>query len=423
MHAKLSRQFQALFVPAHKGWGKNLDTTNHTADSGAGPNAEPSHGIIWDQDNYLLELDRLLAQMDESERPQEREIYKAILSRHADPVTFQLLNTYYFQLRGAVSFYGDLDEKFMKETVPELRKIFLHNAGTLTVLHQRGGKPIAPAWLKIAKDNLLAMMTETFPDADSIEIEIDQVPRLQCRATHDRKIRVSALTREIYLHFNLLLWPRIEEFDQIPQETHYPALVRMMLPYFIQMNDFVPVSRLPQAFGGSKSAVEVAYAATHYQVLFLLAHEYGHLRYEHHLRPPQDKDEAINREFEADRFAFTSISKHLDQPQFDIFYAVVRWLFQQQMIDEAVGALLRGQDLDLEEILFRKRTNELYSCLLDSHTPTRTGNWNELQGTGMLMELKHKIIGLGAEKLRWIAGEVSKDLTEGEPVHWWEEVS
>ena len=276
-------------------------------------------GVMFDFDNYYFHI---IDELPETDRPTTSEVAEVKLSRiFGDQATFGLLNTYYFQVRGAIMLFGRWnDERLLIEARDKARESCLEIAAILTVLHLKRGRPVVPPWVGIARDRLLPMIRESFPAAEHVGIEVDQVPRVQCRAAADRSIRVSALTREVYLHFNITLWTLIQEMfveglENLPSEEF---MLRMLLPYMIQMNDYVPVSRLPQGLARSQETVVTAHRTTHLQMLFLLAHEYGHLLH-HNLEQLSFGQTSINREFEADRFAFIQIGRCLPADDSDLF--------------------------------------------------------------------------------------------------------
>jgi hypothetical protein len=376
-------------------------------------------GILRDEGSYHAELDRLRRELDPSDFPNTEEIVKILLSRHTRPDLFELLNLYYFQLRGSYVFFGEWEIEKANEGMKLLRETVQYEAARLTVLHQRWGRPFMPSWIEDTRQILLGMISGSYPEASGVQITLDQVPRVQCRASKEGKIRVSALTREFYVHFNLVILRWVADYTDPPT---FSEMCRMMLPYLLQMNDRIPFSRLPQLSTPSRQTAEEAFTIADLQMLFLLAHEYGHLHLDHPNRPRGGKEEALAWEFAADQFAFLHVGRGCNQYGVDHFYMGIRWLFQIQQIDEIVGAILRGQDYDFEDLIFQQRKNELYTLYQYVNGPTVEGNTRECLGTGQLMTFKAGLRSLSTEDLRQIADELSYDLNEREPTKWWEKL-
>lgn len=371
--------------------------------------------VVFDDSSYSIER---ASEID----ARDSEIAAVLNSRIFEPAVFELLNTYYFQLRASLTSIGDGPD--LPKRFAEARRQILQVAARLTLQHLRSGIPEKPAWIEGTRRAVVEASKAEFADASRISIRLDQIPRLQCRALPSGEVCISAFTRPFFSHLSLCVYSLIDSLsDETWQEEFQEAetaLIRMTLPYFIFMNDVVPVSRLPQMGAPDLGVFESAQIATEIQMRFLLAHEFGHLLEGHPLSRPQDRASALEREYVADAFAYRMTMGSLSDELVVVAYPSLRWIFHLQQLDEVVGCLLRGRVPEVESLAFDQRKNRLYSVLTKVRPVPRVAWKKENAGTALLMSMKHRILGLGCDKLRAIADELSRDLNVATAQPWWE---
>lgn len=269
----------------------------------------------------------------------------------------------HFLLRSSIILDEDIDTKAF-EAWQEFSKTCMAEA-----IGVMGGQPLTrPVWIDDFKKKLA---TARPADRDRIEAtDVRCVVRPQIFAfsyPSERRIEVSAISREHMRSINLLLW-RVAEAVLDP-ETRDSAteagqsIVEYVLPWvFALYYSDVNYSRLPSFRANNNYTVAVAQRFAKIQVEFLLAHEFAHALLHEGQRP----NAALEKE--ADAFAYELLFEH--EPFCDEYtgaevYVALRWLFLYLSLDRVVGASMSGYDLDWTNLPIRERDEPLIARVVE----------------------------------------------------------
>jgi len=391
---------------------------------------EEQNYALYDADGYFFQALKAVQEADND----------AVLKTMAslvldDPSLLKLQHLYYLEVRSGMvlvckSMFGPFEEKFMK-AIDQWRKNSYWISMILTHIHLSNQSAITPSWLDFYLGELQEVLEGQYPTIRKVNFKVSVEPRFKARTISSNRIEISAFTRTLLRHYNMIIWNLIEaeitsgEQINLSMLPDIQGLARMILPYLIFSYEHMPVGRLYSSnWILRKELFLVVLNITKLQVMFIIAHELGHIILGHTQKKCRNDLDKLHFEREADQFAFKAVlqvvqlNKHLTVG--DLWIAV-RWLYQYQLLDEVVGNLLTKETIVLEDLRFDIRKNDMYS-LLPKEQMSRDDNLLEMRGTLMLMSLKHVLIELGYEFLKFVSNELV-NLIPGENVFWWTKIT
>jgi hypothetical protein len=191
-------------------------------------------------------------------------------------------------------------------------------------------------WGAFYAQDLDEFMTSRYPELAGTMVKLTLAPRLVARTHLDtRTIYLSALTRFHLLAMNTALANYAElvvEHGKVLTSADTFEFFEFAFAQLLPLHRRIapsPLTALPHA----ASAAQFAQRITQIQMVFLMAHEYGHIVIE------SDDNETLNIiEKQCDEFAFEILSQ-LETPGWMQFLAV-RWLFEILAFDRVLAECL-----------------------------------------------------------------------------------
>lgn len=371
----------------------------------------------------------------EAQFPDEPAKAKILLQMYSDQSVQELFNLYYLAMRSALVICDNAtDEANAKEALLSWRKSCLGAATALCYFHVRHGRAPEPDWLEICQTPVLQAIADEFPAAREVEVTPTMEPRLYARARNDGKIVISSLVRGFLCHYNMVLFSDIsagldvgndlKEILEALGEPDLRSIARFTLPYFIYSHDFIHVAMLPYISVPTMELYSHLVNLTNLQTMLMIAHEYGHILFGHTGRRGVSQEDRETMEGEADDFAIKTVFAVAAQnDQFDDadVWTAYRWFYQYQVLDEVIGALLRGREPKPDKLEFERRREPMLRTILKNKDFKGLGNLYELRGTYVLLSLKHMLIDMGSAFLREVANLLAGG-PKGGIKQWWEKI-
>lgn len=285
------------------------------------------------------------------------------------------------------------------------------------VVGARQAVPIpGQSWKTFYSSDLHHHMRKTYPETRTSTIELTLDRRLVAWTDVPRKkIRVSALTREILLQINIylanlahLVIDDCKALDLNDSEDFF----YFVMAHMIRLHRSLTPAALPIVRPHNGDVMQFAQAVTSDQIAFLMSHEFGHV-----VLGDGDSMSRQELEWECDSFAFTTLSE-LNISDWQRFLAT-KWLFGLLAFDRVLGECLNftegNWDSDIDwiqgDLRERQRDREFVSGpgleALSSH---------EAVGSAFLIDLKYRLQDLGPDRLRdWVADcERTQPMQSGE---------
>lgn len=267
------------------------------------------------------------------------------------------------------------------------------------------GAPNAPNWLTWYSKDLHEhfLRTETTAAGSHLRLTLD--PRLTAQtSTRERRVTISATTREYLLRINVYLAILAEvviEDRQVLTSADSEEFFEFVCAYIARLHSDLHPSHLPVVRPTSRDTFMFALEITQTQIEFLLAHEFAHLRFR--------RDEASSREQLEDR---------CDQSSYEflagggrkpwIHFLAVRWLFEILAFDRVYGECLafHGQNW-LEGIdWYQDGLRDRWRRLFEQHPAGDFLSLYENVGSVFLLDLKGRLCTLGPLRLRQLHSDL-----------------
>ena len=338
-----------------------------------------------------------------------------------------LFEQYYLGLRSSMFIYDVEDESDALFVSREWRKKAIKVAMKYAIQHTKDQKIIPPDFLWITRDQITEILSKKYPNVNNISLLLSMRPRLSARVISEDKVTFPALSRSMFNHFNLVIINSIlgntGEDGNITGEPDRRSIARWMLPYLLFCHDNISVKNLPYVSAHSKDAIMIAQRFTTLQTIFIIAHEFGHILLNHHEQSNADQGTRIHNEHEADLFALKVVHSYVDSDNgttlHDAFTAI-RWLFKYQLLEESVGVLSQGRDLDFEVMLFEERRGNVQLELLKKDG--FTSSLFEMHGFITIVELQSIIYDKGKEFINYVLDTINKSNNSNTIEPWWEKI-
>lgn len=259
-----------------------------------------------------------------------------------------LFEQYYLGFRSSIIICEDTIESITdaKKILEDFCKACLESAREYAIKHLTSEVSLPVDFMWITKMKIINEIKDTYPEAEKIPLLLTMKPSISARANNKHTIVFPALLRSVLNHCNLVLVnSAYQTMDANLEEIDYRYVSRFIFPYLLFCHDDLSVRNLPIVGGHSKEAICTALSYTNLQVMYIFAHEYGHILLKHF------DDEIISpksqevKENEADAFALDVVLRYIDKnneyTKADVFTSI-RWLFKYQLLEESIGILSRN---------------------------------------------------------------------------------
>lgn len=286
-------------------------------------------------------------------------------------------------------------------------------------------KPLLPAdFIWITKSAITNILQKEFPNVKYINLCLSMKPQLSAKTINKNTIIFPALTRTVLTHCNLVIINSIS--DILSEDGHLTGtincqqLARFIFPYLLFCHDSFSVQNLPIIGARSTNAVQTAFHFTNLQLLFIFAHEYAHILLKH----ANSYKEPWEKENEADSFALKVVLAYTKKvpsySEYDVF-AAIRWLFKYQLIEESIGILTRGKEIENYNSSFEKRRGQFQSELF-ANSEINGSTIFESLGFCMIVELQKTLYENGLEIISDMIEIFHKSERTGEIEPWWKKI-
>ncbi|MFF3654830.1 ImmA/IrrE family metallo-endopeptidase [Streptomyces olivochromogenes] len=285
------------------------------------------------------------------------------------------------------------------------------------------GSPPAPPWLVDCDAALKNTLRERYPDVDEVSVSCSFERRLHAWSIPaDKKIRISAVTREYLRTLNLIFWNAIQatafgeraEFDyrggwDAIRESR-DRIGDAMLPYLASPYRRLDLSLFPVWRAASVDAYSMAVRWTMVQLTFMLAHEYAHiLLHAGHVAGNRDLEK------EADYFAYRVIASDSfpGKSNLVVDWPSIDWYFRMLAMQSSIGRLLNDCSADWQQDVIRRRGLEIHS--MANFLGVRRGvlALDSLVSVTHVAALQHFVRDLGEDGVRGRVGDFLASRTKG----------
>lgn len=302
-----------------------------------------------------------------------------------------------------------------------LRYVKNHLTGTLTL-------PIDFMW--ITKTAIIDELKGDYPEAEDIQLRLSMKPRISARTINKNIIIFPALVRAVVNHCNLVMINTSLRFlAGAEKQIDRRQISRFVLPYLLFCHDDLSVKNLPIIGAYSEEAALTAFRFTELQMMFIFAHEYAHILLGHFELDVLDHASDVDIESEADGLALSVILRYVrkysdhygSNVEIDVFTAV-RWLFKYQLIEEAIGALIRGEEIDYLTSSFEKRRSK-FQAELFSQYDFKGSSLIDAIGFSAIVELQSVLYESGLDLIDNMINAFKKSDKTGRIEPWWEKIA
>ncbi|MBS9807246.1 MULTISPECIES: ImmA/IrrE family metallo-endopeptidase [Vibrio] len=219
-------------------------------------------------------------------------------------------------------------------------------------------KPSIPIWLKTAKKDFNKTINKKEKALRGVEINFINEPTFKLIARNNT-INVYGFTREFLVAFNaaaifcISCNSDMEMYStgEILSETS-DLFVKLVLPYFMFLNDEIPMSKLPDIAYKNLDDALLVIELTKIQMFFLISHELGHNYYRHEESPFMNREEYLKKELEADDFALNKLKARFEKINSDIIKTSLILLFKFIELENLVSN--RNRKNNVKELVERK---------------------------------------------------------------------
>ena len=373
------------------------------------------------------------AEEDLRKRYSDPRIVYSRLASHPDSSVRDLVAQYYWQTRSSLVVIEDQidDKENTLKVLKSWQQSALGLAVSLTEYQLHYNFVPEPDWVDILKAEHLEQITQEFPDAQKIGLEISMEPRFGARALPGGAIKiyshVYAFLKALNSSLLLVTTNLLDDQGRLSNDTSFDVtqLGRRSVPQYVFLHDCISPAVLPYTSYPSMDIYSETTKLTRLQVNLIIAHEYAHFALGHINHPARTSVEREQQEEEADMFAlrtcFRIVEAH-DYYQLYHLWNAYRFLYQYQIISEVISLLLRGKAIDEHSVNFENRRSHLLREFAQKMASDDFGNTIEIAGTLALLELKNKLIEIGTKTIKEIADVLEKAPTQGEVEPWWKKL-
>ena len=340
----------------------------------------------------------------------------------------ELFEQYYLGLRNSILICGDTlkDETEFFTTSKKLREMSKEIALNYLNEHLKFGKVKPPDFIWIAMTAIVDELQSQYPHLESIEVILSMKPKLNPRVMNKNKIYFPALSRTLLNQYNLVLissiLSEINEEGVLQKKADIQHIARLTIPYFLFCHDNFSVRNLPISIPFSTEAIDKAFKLTNLQILFILAHEYGHILLNH--KYTTEPKQRMDAEKEADLFALSIIlgyvKKNDSYSMHDVFISI-RWLFKYQLLEESIGLLVRGIPLNFKDIPSEIRRGNIQMEFIKM-TGIKQSTVLESQGFLTLVELQTILYKEGTDFINFVILKIKESQNNGIVEPWWKKI-
>lgn len=339
--------------------------------------------------------------------------------------SINLYELYYLALRSSMYFCNDNTNPYDNNVIKLFRENCAVHAWLYVANHMREEPYLHVDFLSAAREVILDFLKNDSPEASKIQLLLSMQSNISAKVVDTSTIVFPLLSRVMLNHYNLSVINSISEVidddGKVVGNIDRQTLARVTIPYFLFCHDNISVRNLPMITADSKDAVMSAFSFTHLQMIFILAHEYGHILLNH---MNSDK-ELIVKENEADSFALQVLTDYVEKEEntftkHDVYIAI-RWLFKFQFIETIVGKLSQGKSIELNKSSLEVRRGIFQKELFEKYSKVGSSMF-EITGFFAICELQDVLYehGIGFIDKIIKAFKESKGTNTVEP--WWEEI-
>lgn len=276
---------------------------------------------------------------------------------------------------------------------------------------------------------IIEELKNDYPEVENIQLRLSMRPRISARTVDKNTIVFPALARAVFNHCNLVIinsaFKTFDEDDSTAKEIDRREISRFILPYLLFCHDDFSVQNLPIIGGYSEEAIQTVFQFTNLQIMFIFAHEYAHIllkHYESNARNYRLNEEVEN---EADSLALKVIlgyiKKNNNYSEQDVFTAI-RWLFKYQLIEESIGVLIQGNDLDYFKSIYEERRSKFQAELINNYN-LKGSTMLDIVGFIAIVELQSVLYEFGSDLINDIIEAFKKSEKTGGIDSWWEKIT
>ena len=281
-----------------------------------------------------------------------------------------LFEQYYLGFRSSIIICEDAIESITdaKKILEYFCKACLGSAREYAIKHLNSEVSLPVDFMWITKMKIMNEIKDTYPEAEKVPLLLTMKPSISARASNKNTIVFPALLRSVLTHCNLVLInTAYQTIDENLEAIDYKYVSRFILPYLLFCHDDLSVRNLPIVGGYSKEAIGTALGYTNLQIMYIFAHEYGHILLKHFDNETTSPKSQETKENEADAFALDVVLKYIDKTSeytnADVFTSI-RWLFKYQLLEESLGLLSRNGDYSTFLSNYEKRRSSFQLGLI-----------------------------------------------------------
>ena len=352
-----------------------------------------------------------------------RELRKGVSFEKDEQYPLELFEQYYLGFRSSLFIcQDDIDVKTGHEMLKDWRVACVSMARDYIVKHMGSDISLPVDFMLIVKKAIINIIKDEYPDVEKIPLKLTMKPMITARVKDKNTIVFPALIRSVLNQCNLVLinhaFALIDKNLEVIDRRH---LSRFILPYLLFCHDDFSVRNLPMIAGYSEEAITTTLSYTNLQVMYIFAHEYAHILLKHFDNSLSSKShETI--ENEADAFALNIVLKYIDTDDTytkDDVFTAIRWLFKYQLLEESVGILARGEELNDFSSGYEKRRSLFQAELIKNCNITGT-SLLDMVGFASIVELQGVLYEYGTNLIDIMIQAFDNSKHKGEVEPWWE---
>ena len=349
-----------------------------------------------------------------------------------------LFEQYYLGFRSAMIICEDQIKS--EEDLAEVEKVLrtyregcLGSAMHYMESHLAGRMTLPIDFMWITRMAILDELKDDYPEVEDIQLRLSMKPRISARTINKNIIIFPALARTVINHCNLVIintaFECIDCIENQEADIDRRQISRFVLPYLLFCHDDFSVKNLPIIGAYSEEAAFTAFQYTNLQLMFIFAHEYAHILLRHFEQNGLNHISNVNIESEADNLALRVVLGHVrknsshygSNSEIDVFTAI-RWLFKYQLIEETIGALIRGEGIDYLASSYEERRGKFQSELF-KQCDFKGSSLIDAMGFYAIVEIQSVLYESGLDLIDSIINAFKKSDKTGEIEPWWEKIT
>lgn len=359
------------------------------------------------------------------------------IEQENQPVS-SLIEQYYLGFRSAMLICEDQikseeDLVAAKEALRNYREGCLVSALQYVKSHLAGKLTLPIDFLWITRMAIIDELKGDYPEVEDIQLRLSMKPRISARTIDKNIIIFPALARVVVNHCNLVMintaFYCLDRAGKQAVDIDRRQISRFVLPYLLFCHDDFSVKNLPIIGAYSEEAAFNAFWFTNLQIMFVFAHEYAHILLGHFKHDVLDYTSNMDIESEADNLALSVVLRYVRKyydhygPNAEIeVFTAVRWLFKFQLIEETIGALIRGEEIDYLASSYEKRRSEFQTKLFSQYDFSGSSLIDAI-GFSAIVKLQNVLYESGLDLIDDIINAFEKSDKTGEIEPWWEKIA